>query len=114
MVDDKHAEYYDPTEYSEGINIIPGMNKSKKKKLINNTKGFWSTHEVLNNGIDYYACHYCNHLFTRRYITKDHIVPKSKGGLNRVSNYVPSCSRCNSEKGSMSYEDYMKSKGKQI
>lgn len=33
-------------------------------------------------------------------MTKDHILPKSKGGLNRVSNMQTMCTDCNSEKGS--------------
>ncbi len=31
--------------------------------------------------------------------TKDHIIPKSKGGLNHTSNYQTMCSPCNREKG---------------
>lgn len=31
-------------------------------------------------------------------ITKDHIIPKSKGGKNHVSNYQTMCIRCNMEK----------------
>jgi hypothetical protein len=32
-------------------------------------------------------------------ITKDHIVPKSKGGIDRVSNMQTMCEPCNKEKG---------------
>ncbi len=31
-------------------------------------------------------------------MTKDHIMPKSKGGLNRADNYAPMCSPCNGAK----------------
>jgi len=31
-------------------------------------------------------------------ITKDHILPKSKGGENKLSNYQPMCYKCNQEK----------------
>lgn len=33
-------------------------------------------------------------------MTKDHIVPKIKGGPNHVSNYQTMCTGCNREKGS--------------
>lgn len=33
-------------------------------------------------------------------MTKDHIIPASKGGLNRVSNMQTMCTDCNSKKGS--------------
>jgi hypothetical protein len=32
-------------------------------------------------------------------ITKDHIVPKSRGGPNKLSNYQTMCFKCNSRKG---------------
>lgn len=31
--------------------------------------------------------------------TKDHILPRSKGGPNRQSNYQTMCTKCNSKKG---------------
>lgn len=35
-------------------------------------------------------------------MTKDHIVPKSKGGLDIVTNMQPMCERCNRKKGNKS------------
>ena len=35
-----------------------------------------------------------------RLMTKDHVIPKSKGGLNNQKNYVTMCDKCNCEKGS--------------
>lgn len=32
-------------------------------------------------------------------MTKDHIIPKSKGGIDDLSNYQTMCERCNKEKG---------------
>lgn len=32
-------------------------------------------------------------------MTKDHIIPKSRGGKNELSNYQPMCERCNAKKG---------------
>ncbi len=42
-------------------------------------------------------CHYCK---VRTATTRDHIVPKSKGGGNNRNNYVPCCKKCNTDKGS--------------
>ncbi|MDR2455408.1 MAG: RRXRR domain-containing protein [Deltaproteobacteria bacterium] len=38
----------------------------------------------------------------------DHVVPKSKGGSDRVSNLVPACKKCNQKKGSKDLEVYLK------
>jgi 5-methylcytosine-specific restriction endonuclease McrA len=32
-------------------------------------------------------------------MTKDHVIPKSQGGKNHISNYQPMCTRCNEAKG---------------
>jgi len=32
-------------------------------------------------------------------ITKDHVIPRSKGGASNISNYVTMCSICNGKKG---------------
>lgn len=44
-------------------------------------------------------CHYCHGDFWLDFITKDHIVPKARGGKNATWNYVPSCEPCNTAKG---------------
>jgi 5-methylcytosine-specific restriction endonuclease McrA len=53
---------------------------------------------------DGYACQYCgrhrSELRGRQFLTRDHIVPTSRGGLNRWDNVVTSCSSCNNRKGS--------------
>lgn len=48
-------------------------------------------------------------------MTKDHILPKSKGGADHHSNYQTMCSPCNSRKGAKVPEgiDYVKSNSKQ-
>ena len=52
---------------------------------------------------DGYACQYCgrhrSQLRGRQFLTRDHIVPKSRGGLNSWENVVTSCSPCNNRKG---------------
>lgn len=40
-------------------------------------------------------CHYCQGIAT----TADHIIPKSKGGEDRMDNLVASCRPCNARKG---------------
>lgn len=46
----------------------------------------------------HYFCRYCH---TRKNLTKDHIIPKSRGGKNDVNNYQTLCKKCNTMKGTM-------------
>ena len=47
--------------------------------------------KVLGSGS---RCHYCGTLAT----TVDHVIPKSRGGTDALSNLVPACARCNYSK----------------
>lgn len=49
-------------------------------------------------------CHYCDtlcnsHRKSPMRATREHVVPKSFGGANGMSNYVLACSRCNNNRG---------------
>lgn len=50
-------------------------------------------------------CVYCTRKMTLRLnkghtATIDHIIPRSKGGVNHEDNYAAACSSCNTDKGS--------------
>lgn len=53
-------------------------------------------------------CAYCGATDTQLEI--EHIVAKSKGGSNRVSNLTLSCTKCNQKKGNKPIEQFLKSK----
>jgi len=52
---------------------------------------------------DEYTCQYCgrhrSNLGYRESLTRDHVLPVSRGGHNGWRNVVTACSRCNLEKG---------------
>jgi 5-methylcytosine-specific restriction endonuclease McrA len=52
---------------------------------------------------DEYSCQYCgkhrSQLKGRQFLTRDHILPLSRGGTNSWDNVVTSCSPCNNRKG---------------
>jgi 5-methylcytosine-specific restriction endonuclease McrA len=52
---------------------------------------------------DNYSCQYCgrhrSELRGRQFLTRDHILPLSRGGENTWFNVVTSCSPCNNRKG---------------
>ncbi len=47
------------------------------------------------------ACQYCG---SKRHLTVDHVIPRSKGGKTNWSNLVTACHRCNVQKGDKSPE----------
>ncbi len=51
---------------------------------------------------DGHACVYCG---SKKNLTIDHIIPKSKGGDNTWKNLVTCCSPCNLKKGDKSLEE---------
>ncbi len=51
-----------------------------------------------------FKCFYCGKEKLR--LTKDHIVPVSKGGSNAITNIVPACRSCNSKKHTKAIEHF--------
>ena len=50
-------------------------------------------------------CQYCGEKFLTKNLTMDHILPKSRGGLNTWTNLVASCKECNQKKGNKTPEE---------
>lgn len=53
------------------------------------------------------ACAYCGS--TRRPLTADHLLAKSRGGTDTPSNIVPACEECNQRKGTTDWREFMMS-----
>lgn len=51
---------------------------------------------------DDYICAYCSKSFNSNELSRDHVHPVSKGGLDIWENVVTSCKKCNHSKGNMS------------
>jgi hypothetical protein len=47
---------------------------------------------------DHNMCAYCGKLFKELHLTRDHIIPRSKGGLDKWTNCVTACEDCNHRK----------------
>lgn len=48
-----------------------------------------------------WRCHWCGWRLTELTVTRDHLIPRSRGGSNRRDNIVASCAGCNGAKGDM-------------
>lgn len=51
------------------------------------------------------TCLYCGHTFADWDLTRDHVVPKSRGGSDLWDNVVAACKRCNHRKGDRLLEE---------
>lgn len=54
---------------------------------------------------DDHRCLYCGDQYTRSELTRDHVQPMSRGGLDRWENVVAACKRCNWQKDNMTPEE---------
>jgi Restriction endonuclease len=53
---------------------------------------------------DAYICMYCGGQFRESALTRDHVIPFSRGGTDRWSNVVTACRSCNTRKGNKTPE----------
>jgi 5-methylcytosine-specific restriction endonuclease McrA len=62
-------------------------------------------------------CYYCGcemrmfrktgpHPLPPDYATKDHVIPRSKGGVGNIGNLVAACNKCNMSRSSMDAQEF--------
>lgn len=98
----------------ECYNISRKINKKKLSKFLNNTKhrtgeedGY--SFEDWKDTVMYFRgeCAYCGRSQSRSVkLTKDHVIPVSKGGLTNRANIIPACTRCNSSKANHDLDEW--------
>jgi hypothetical protein len=54
---------------------------------------------------DDHRCLYCGRKFSRADLTRDHVLPTSRGGTDRWENVVAACKRCNWQKDNSTPEE---------
>ena len=53
------------------------------------------------------VCQYCRGATSNQYMEWEHIIPRSKGGTNALTNATLSCRRCNLDKGTMLLSEWL-------
>lgn len=79
------------------VNSIVAIKHSKRGQHPQRHVPPLSNHELFRR--DDYLCLYCGGEFADHQLTRDHVMPLSKGGLDRWSNVVSACRYCNTRKG---------------
>ena len=74
-----------------------GFNPAKLGKVVLSNKTLF--------GRDRHVCAYCGNHFTSNHLSRDHIVPVSKGGENKWTNVVTACKSCNSKKSNKTLKE---------
>ncbi|HEY8570387.1 HNH endonuclease [Microbulbifer sp.] len=54
---------------------------------------------------DQHLCLYCGESFRRSELTRDHVIPTSRGGADCWENVVAACKSCNNRKGAMTPDE---------
>ena len=55
------------------------------------------------------TCVYCGKTYDLSQLTLDHVHPRFYGGRDETSNLVCSCKKCNQEKGTLNYKEFVSS-----
>jgi len=74
------------------------------KKQKKNKSPEW--HNITKEHVATIICPYCLEPIPEGHRTRDHKIPKSRGGKNEPENIVICCDKCNHEKGSLTQEEY--------
>ncbi|MGD9600817.1 MAG: HNH endonuclease [Gammaproteobacteria bacterium] len=79
------------------VHSIIAVKRSGRGSHVPRTTPPLSNHELFHR--DAYLCMYCGEQFSDGQLTRDHVVPLSRGGVDTWSNVVAACKECNTRKG---------------
>lgn len=79
------------------VHSIIAIKRSGRGAHIQRTTPPLNNHELFRR--DGYMCLYCGDEFSDHHLTRDHVIPLSKGGRDVWSNVVAACKHCNTRKG---------------
>ncbi|MFP6681914.1 MAG: HNH endonuclease [Gammaproteobacteria bacterium] len=79
------------------VHSIIAIKRSSRGRHIQRNVPPLNNHELFRR--DGYMCMYCGRQHGEYQLTRDHVIPLSKGGQDRWSNVVSACRSCNTRKG---------------
>lgn len=88
---------------SISINSIIAVKRSAGHKHAKRSVPPLTNRELFHR--DAHLCMYCGGEFPPALLTRDHVIPMSRGGRDRWSNVVTACRHCNTHKGNRTPEE---------
>lgn len=85
------------------VSSIIAVKRSSRHKLSQRTIPPLTNRELFLR--DAHICMYCGHQLPESELTRDHVIPFSRGGRDRWSNVVTACRCCNTRKGNRKPEE---------
>jgi len=79
------------------VHSIIAIKRSSRGRHVQRNVPPLNNHELFRR--DGYMCMYCGTQHSEHQLTRDHVIPLSKGGRDRWSNVVSACRSCNTRKG---------------
>ena len=83
------------------------IEKAKRRYEMMLSNGYTLTFDEWQKNLEYfdYSCAYCG---SRENLTKDHIIPVTKGGATSKQNVIPACLSCNSARSNREFTAWFK------
>lgn len=85
------------------VNSIIAVKRSSQHKYVQRTIPPLTNRELFLR--DAHLCMYCGHQQGAYELTRDHVIPISRGGRDKWSNVVTACRVCNTRKGNRTPEE---------
>lgn len=92
------VDYYENWDVNSALDtfMVPSVIALKEYRSFNSRVKFTLDNLFLR---DNHTCQYCQKKFHARNLTKDHVIPRSRGGPTSWDNIVSCCSPCNHARG---------------
>lgn len=87
------------------LNTIIAVRSEKGDKFAEGIRSRISLNNKTLFRRDQYICAYCGNEFEAQHLTRDHVIPSSRGGKNIWTNVVTSCNGCNRIKDARTPEE---------
>jgi len=77
---------------------------ARRRALEHGARGTYTWAEVMRLYLQLGGCAYCNEPSDE--VEPDHVIPLSRGGSNSITNVVPCCKPCNSDKRDLGLDEW--------